>query len=245
MPDIAHSNAYDNGFFRQSYAAEHANLACLIREWFPVTQAFCLAVPGYAALFTSEILKSREDKREILENAILAPLMIGCGEFGMGGGGVDGIHYRMFARLGEPFGLALADLRRTPRGTLRETGRLVDGIKESLCNLYRGAGCLLVVESTAYNIVSAMHRLFAPLKQKDGSSLFTAHQLEYITLHLELEQQHARIAASFVEVLCDAPEVREMVDTEIERICALFGDYWDALAKIVFSEIRVQKITTC
>jgi hypothetical protein len=235
MIDITQTSAYQNVFFERS--ENHLGVAdtvFFIREWFPVTQAFCLASLGYISLFAREIMSSEENRRDLLEKAILVPIAIGFGEFEKGEGDVRGIHYRMFARLGEPVGLTIKELRHHPHGTLIETGRLVDGIRETLGDLLLGAGCIRVVEATAYNIVNAMDRLFRPMKRQDGSPVYSEHDLEYISLHLQREKEHSFMAESFVEGLCETPENKERVDVGIEQMCKLFGDYWEAMARVVF-----------
>jgi hypothetical protein len=235
MIDITQTSAYQNTFFDKS--ENHLGLADVvffIREWFPVTQAFCLASLGYMSVFAREIISSEENRRDMLEKAILVPIAIGTGEFEKGKGDVGGIHYRMFARLGEPVGLTIKELRHHPRGALIETGRLVDGIRETMGDLYLGAGCIRVVEATAYNIVEAMDRLFRPMRRQDGSPMYSERDLEYISLHLQREKGHNLMAESFAEALCETWEHRASMYAGIERMCGLFGDYWEALARVVF-----------
>lgn len=246
MVDIKRSRAYSNSFFEKSkHGADRESVALFIQNWFPVTQEFCLALLGYTGCFAGEILRSSGSRRDALERAMLVPLAIGAGEFGIGRHDVNGIHYRMFARLGEPLGLTLEDLRRHPRGTIPETGRLVDGIEKALTDLYLGAGCLRVVEGTAYNIVDAMNRLFHPMKRSGGKPLYTEHQLEYITLHLELEKGHDSMANDFVEVLCDTLGHRARVNDGIKQMSELFGAYWEAMALAVFGEGPLETAARC
>ncbi len=243
MVDLFQSKAYTNSFFEKSKNyGKHLRIDVIVKEWFPVTQAFCLALPSYTGLLTKQILASEGERRNILEEATLISLAIGSGEFSFGTHGLDGIHYRMFARLGEVLGLSLDDLRRHPRGTLVETGILVDAIQETLKDLYLGAGCIRVVEGTAYNIVDAMDRIFHPMKRLDGGPLFTEHQLEYITLHLKLEKDHNRMATDFANALCEMPEHRTTVDAGVEKMSKLFGNYWEALAQAVFVEDHAEVV---
>lgn len=235
MINITQTWAYWNAFFEKSnHPIDFKGISLLVKEWFPVTQAFCLGLPGYISIIAKEIMGSAGRRREALEKAILVPLVISGGELGMGVSGVNGFHYRMFARLGGPLGLKLDDLHQCPRGTLAETGMLVDGIRETLSDLYLGAGCIRVVEGTAYKIVEAMDRLLRPMKQPNGELLYTEDQLEYITLHLELEKEHDPMAADFIEALCGTPEQRTKVDAGIDQMCQLFGDFWERMAVEVF-----------
>src|ERR1017187_9511355 len=103
MPELPKSRAHANSFFEWSGpGVAHDRTRVLVRNWFPVTHAFCLSLPGYTALLAREVLKSSGKHKQALEKALLVPMSICAGEFGMGSRGVDGMHYRMFARLGEP-----------------------------------------------------------------------------------------------------------------------------------------------
>jgi hypothetical protein len=236
MIDVRQTAAYRNQFFeRASEGTDVEGLRELCLEWYPITQAFCVALPGYVGVFASEAARAEGAARDALEEAFLAPLAIAAGEFGMGLHGTDGIHYRMFARLAGPLGIPLSELRQRPRGTLPQTARLVDAIRDSLTDLYRGAGCIRVVEGTAYNIVEAMDRLFRPHVGLDSRPAFSEHEMEYITLHLELEKEHDCMAADFVDVLCDDPEQAERVDAAIVELANLFSEYWEAVAERVYS----------
>lgn len=230
---IMSTRAYNNSLFRIAAEDPSAiNLRTIVQEWYPVTQAFCLGLIGYNALFAREVAFSEGGRRQALEEAFLVPLSIGAEEFGNGKFGSDGIHYRMFARLGEPLRIDLSELRARPYGSLPETRDLVKGIREAFSDLRKGAACIRVVEGTAYSIVEAMNYLFGSAKQEDGSPLFSRFQMEYITLHLEIEKEHDCIAGEFIGALCDTDEEKERVRTGIQEMCGLFGDFWEALARV-------------
>ncbi|MDT5061147.1 MAG: hypothetical protein QOH63_1606 [Acidobacteriota bacterium] len=246
MFELEGTKAYSNSFFEKSKSKNnYTRIDLVVREWFPITQAFCLSLPSYVALITKEIQENEGERRDALEQASLVPIAIGAGEFGFGTRGLNSIHYRMFARLGEPLGLNLNDLRQTPRGTLVETGLLVDAINETLSDLYFGAGCIRVVEGIAYNIVDAMNHLFRPMMRSNSEPLFTEHQLEYITLHLRLERDHDYMAGTFIETLGDTPEHQASIAAGVEKISHLFGNYWEALARVVFVESPSEAIFQC
>lgn len=114
----------------------------------------------------------------------------------------------------------------------------MDGIEETLADPYLGAGCIRVVEGTAYNIVAAMYQLCSAITWPDGKPVYTTRQMEYITLHMELEKEHDVMAAEFVELLCDTLEHRSRINAGIERMCGLFGEYWEAVAEAVFGETQ-------
>lgn len=235
MPEIGSTKAYNNTLFRLAgVRAGEADLARIVREWYPVTQAFCLGLMAYNSVLAAFLLRSRGAQREALEEAILVPIAIGAEEFGLGRSGAAGIHYRMFARLGEPLGISLDDLRMHSLGSLKATRRLAEGITESLNDPFLGAGCLRVVEATAYKIVEAMDYLFRAKKRPDGELLFSEYQLEYITLHLEIEKEHDALTTHFLESLCANEGERRTVEIGMTTICDLFGDFWEALAAYVF-----------
>jgi hypothetical protein len=228
---IRSSGAHENSMFRLAVEAPEAvDLRIIVREWYPVTQSFCLGLLTYNALFAREVSRSKRERRRALEEALLAPLEIGSGEFGMGKFGGEGIHYRMFARLGEPLGIELDELQATPYGTLPETRALVDGIETSFSDLYRGAACIRVVEGTAYSIVEAMDRFFSRATKENGKPLFSEYQTEYISLHLEIEKGHDCLATDFTKLLCETEEQEGQLRGGIRKMCSLFGGYWEALA---------------
>ena len=232
MIDIKPTGAFNNSFFRACRnMPERGVLSRLLPEWYAVTQAFCMGMQTYNALFVSEVLHCDEGpRRDALESAMLVSIAIGAGEFGMGRHGLDGIHYRMFARLGEPLGITLGDLRSHPVGTLPNTKRLVEGIRVALSDIYLGAGCVRVVEATAYQIVEAMDSLFRASREPH----FGGDHLQYISLHLELEKEHDSLADSFVALLGDTPERTVRIADGIQMLCGLFTDYWESVAQAVF-----------
>lgn len=232
--DIKNSCAYSNSFFTD--ADENVSpkaLQMILKNWFPITQIFALNLPRYTALFAEEIRETSGRRRDALEKAMLIPLAICAGEYGIGMS-TPGIHYRMFARLADPLGLTIDDLRQNTHGTMPETARLVDAIENALNDLCQGAGCIRVVEGTAYNIVEAMDKIFRPMKQTNGTSLFNDFQMEYITLHLEIEKEHDTMSADLIEALCYEPARRARVENGIKELSVLFGDYWEAMAKCVY-----------
>lgn len=232
--DIKSSAAYTNSFFTEADENISSDeIRFILKNWFPVTQIFALSLPRYTALFAEEIRETSGRRRDALEKAMLIPLAICAGEYGIGMP-MPGIHYRMFTRLGEPLGLTIDDLRQVARGTMPETARLVDGVEQALGDLCRGAGCIRVVEGTAYNIVEAMDKIFRPMKRADGSHLFNDHQMKYITLHLEIEKEHDTMSADLIEALCHEPSRCARVEEGIQELCVLFGDYWEAMAKTVY-----------
>lgn len=236
MNALKSTQAYKNSFF--IHAEEHkeqAELRVLLHEWYPVTQAFCLSLPGYSGLFANAISNASSlPEKTALEQAFLVVQEITAGEFGMGKRGVDGIHYRMFARLGEPLGITLDELQTHPDGQLPETQALVRGIRRSLGDLYHGAGCIRVVEGTAFNIVEAMDHLFKDRTREDGSPLFTEHQYEYITLHLWLEKEHDEITEDFMDKVVWNKATARRMEEGLTEMATLFGEYWEALSRRVF-----------
>jgi hypothetical protein len=237
---IRTSQAYSNCFF-EAAAVQFTpqDLRTFVREWYPVTQAFCLGLPGYTAVFAHAVLEATGERRSRLEEAIRVPAQICAEELGLEGKDAEGIHYRMFARLGDPLGLELEDLRLESDGTIKETRALVSGIRECLQDLYLGAGCIRVVEATAYNIVQAMDRVFRPLCQASGDSLYADYQLEYISLHLVIEKEHDAMTQDFL-AFAETDEERARIHEGAQRMSILLGDYWEKLAEVVFGRTTGQ-----
>jgi len=234
--------AHHNRFFRKAGdIADAHQLRFVAMEWFPVTEAFCTGLLGYLGTLHSE-LRTSAKRRTALEVAALTPIAIASEEFSGGRGGLGGMHYRMFARLGERLGLDIERLRRNPDERMPQTRALVHGIEESMQNVYLGAGCIRVVEGTAYDIVEAFDRAFRPEGANGREITFTDYEREYITLHLVLEKEHDTMSDDFVEALCDTDEQRARVCEGIERMSRLFGDYWEAMADAVFSSAVAQDL---
>lgn len=233
---ILRSRAYANEFFEAaSRGARAEDVRTFILEWYPVTEAFCLALPRYTAVFADAIRAASGERRSRLEEAVRIPVEICAQELGLEGEDASGIHYRMFARLGEPLGLDLEFLRGRGDGTLPETRSLVSAIRECFEDLYEGAGCIRVVEATAYNIVEAMDRIFGRLRTDYGNPLYDERQLEYISLHLVIEKEHDSMTEDFL-TFADNEEEQRRVHKGAERISTRFGDYWDTLAGVVFGQ---------
>jgi hypothetical protein len=232
MIDITGTRAYKNQFFTLAQRSPVlADLRAVICEWYPVTQAFCLNLQKYNALFAQEVLSSSGQRRKLLEEAMLTPIRIAAEEFGLGESGVGGIHYRMFARLAEPSGIDIDYLENHPLGHLTQTADLVSGICKSFEDLYLGAACLRVVEGTAYEIVRAMQFIFAPGCNRSYSDF----QLEYITLHLVIEKEHDSISSDFLALLSENESEARKIECGIEKMCGLFGNFWESLSLATFS----------
>lgn len=234
--NVKFSRAFWNNFFESARRAPAgADLAPLVREWYPVTEAFCLGLIDYTSVFAQAVRASSGIERDALEAAFLVPLSIGAEEFGLGKFGVHGIHYRMFARLGKPLGIELDALRRDDLDHLDETRSLVRTIRDSFESLLGGAACVRVVESTAYNIVEAMDHLCRAAKTLDGHPLYSEQDVEYVTLHLELEKEHDCLTEGFADACCRTEADREEVAERTADLCQAFGSYWDGLAARVFT----------
>lgn len=233
--------AYQNRFFRRAGDAVAAEKICtLVRNWFPITQAFCQGLTVYCAQLVEAIRRTDRERRCRLEAALLTPLAILAEEFGLGRHGVDGIHYRMFARLGEPLNMTLDALRNDGANRLAETRILVTGIEAAMQDVFAGAACIRVVEATAYNIVESFDKIFRFREGDDGSFLYSDHQLEYITLHLVLEKEHDSMSADFICTLRETDDDENRISAGIEHMCGLFGNYWEAMACEVFGMPRVK-----
>lgn len=233
--DYRQTGAFENAFFAASRNGDCVSSPeTIVLEWFPVTQAFCQGICKYLGVFLSAIQAGPPSRRDRLEEAFLVPLQIASEEFGSGQHGVSGIHYRMFARLGEPLGIDPQALMAHPRGSLAATARLVDGIGNAFGELYIGASCIRVVEGTAYNIVEAMDHVFRRLETRDGRPMYSEDQLEYVTLHLEIEKEHDSMSSNFIDMLCDAPGLMDRVNEGVGLMSRLFADYWEAMADAVF-----------
>ncbi len=233
--DIQQTKAYRNAFFKlHETLPTKTGLRLLVQNWFPVTHAFCLSTLIYNGVLAKHILKYNEKTTGSLEQALLATLQIGGGEFAFGAKGLGAVHYRLFARLAQPLGLDFDDLRQTPFGTLPETRDLVNGIRSALSSVFFGAGCIRVVEATAYNIVEAMDRIFRGISDSANRPLFTDWHLEYITLHLELEKEHDSISTDFLTYVVQNDEQQKRVDDGISQISFLFGRFWERLDELIF-----------
>lgn len=234
MISIVNTEAFNNRFFELSTRGININQAIVfIKEWYPVTEAFCLGLPSYVGLFADHILAADEERRDALEQAMLIPVAISSVELGGGGTGVQDIHFRMFARLGEPLGLTRNGLRSHARHPHPVTRQLVAGIRDSLADICKGAGCIRVVEGTAFRIVETMNALFRSVLSTNGVPVFSERDLEYITLHLEIEKGHDSMAADLISLLCATREEQEQVEDEISTMCRLFGEYWKTLADLI------------
>lgn len=227
--------ACSNRFFDMAKRATPTNLELLVREWFPVTQAFCLGLWRYCALIAGQIDASEGDRRTTLERAMLTPAAIAAEEFGSGRHGLSGIHYRMFSRLGEPFGISLEELRNN-EPQIEATKDLVAGINQSFNDLYLGAGCIRTVEASAYSIVEAMNYVFTRSDYAGISDKLTSYELEYITLHLVIEKEHDDMTKDFIGFLAQEDEAIALINTSINNMDRLFGDFWDKLSHLVFAE---------
>lgn len=226
------SGAYRNRFFDNASTrrVDRQQLATIVREWYPVTQAFCLGLLRYNALL-SDLIETAPDvvSRTRIERACLVPVEIAAEEFGMGKHGVDGIHYQMFARLGEPLGISVGELQSHPRGTLPATRSLVDEIRSAFSSMLAGAACVRVVEGTAYNIVEAMDHMFGSATTDDGHRLFDERQMQYISLHLVIEKVHDEMSGSFIEDLVESDEDAEEFQDALVRIAGRFHRFWKAM----------------
>lgn len=237
MTDILATRACRNGFLGSAGPSIDVDgLRRIVEEWFPVTFAFCTGVVRYAGLLSDRVYYGSQEARDQSEVALLMPLQVAAAEFGFGQHGSLGIHYRMFARLGEPLGLGMEDLLANRRGRLPETANLVDTIRSSFDSFVPGAACLRVVEGSAFTIVDMMDRVFAHQSTADGTPLFSDRQLEYIKLHIVLEKEHDIQSESFCSDLVKSSQDGPELDREVVRISDAFGKYWDALARDVLVE---------
>lgn len=238
---IETSTAFANRFFEVAnpLISVESTIA-FIRNWFPITRAFALALPAYTALMAERLKHARGADREALEAGMIVPLAICAGEYGVAMPS-PGIHYLLFAELAEPFGVSVEDLLDTPRGTTPETAALVDAVEDSLRDLAKGAACIRVVEKTAFNIVYAMNKIFRPLRAADGKPLLSKEQMAYISMHLVIEKVHEKITVDFVDLLRrqDSAFAARM-DREIERLCGMFGEFWEAQAALVFGDLTTR-----
>ena len=238
--------AMDPVFFQRSRRGDRVtSLEPLIREWFPVTRAFCLAVQRYTGVLAEECWKESGRRRDELENALLEAVSISAGELGCGIHGIRGIHYHMFARLGERLGISLDELEKRPTGDLPETRSLIADIREAMQDPYKGAGCLRVVEGTAFNIVEAMDFLFRQGHDETGKPLFQAGEREYIDLHLELEKEHDEMTSKFVRLLSNTTERAQTIEASVETIGLRFAEFWRALEVQVFAEQEIGSTQIC
>lgn len=237
MTDILATRACRNEFLDSAGPSiSERGLRRIVEEWFPVTFAFCTGVVRYAGLLSDRVYHGDPEARDQSEAALLMPLEVATAEFGFGQYGPLGIHYRMFARLGEPLGLGMEDLLANRRGHLPETANLVDTIRGSFDSFVPGAACLRVVEGSAFTIVDMMDRVFTHQAAVDGGPRFSDYQLEYIKLHIVLEKEHDIQSENFYSELVNSSQDGAELDREVVRISESFGKYWDALARDVLIE---------
>jgi hypothetical protein len=232
MYPVEESPAYDNGFFRLAAdLRSRVRLTPFVREWFPVTYTYSSSLLRYVSRLVESVRASPVADRARLDRALLIPLRLATEEFGSGASGIEAIHYRMFARLGEPLQIEIEDLLAHPHGQINATRELCQGIEQEFDEIYSGAGCIRVVECTAYNICIAMRNLFCRDSLKES---FRSNHLQYIRLHLGTELGHGRLSEEFAELLCSSEEANKRVNEASKRIGELFGQYWERLAEEVF-----------
>jgi len=236
MKVIVESRAFENEFFRLARTTQFKpDLSFAIREWFLGTRVYCHGLAQYAGMLSRLVMNSPWEEHARLEDAFVVPLHLAAEEFSMGLRGGAGAHYRLFARIGEPLGLHLNDLRSITAGTLPETRALVSGIEGMFRDIYRGAGCIRVFELVGLKICEAFGNVCRRGVQFNWFE-FTKYHFEYVDIHLKAEPQHNDLAVGFIEALCDTTHKQAEMLGAVRELCDLLGDFWDAVAAQTYTD---------
>lgn len=231
---IQASPAICNRFF--SLCREHAPLkepGAVVREWLPVTRTYCLNLARYAAVLAERAELALDSEQATWESALLVPAHLFGEEMSQGNRGLDGIHYRMFTKLEGAFG-TLSGPATLSSGYHQSpaTRALTDKMRSQLSEPLPGAGCILVVETIAWEIVAAYREILKALETERGPAL--AGTRGYVDLHLATEPGHSERAQELVGTLAVLPGAREQLHEAVHVISECFGAFWEALADNVF-----------
>lgn len=239
MKNIRETTAYNNPFFQKCEGVrqiEYERTLAYAQNWFRVTKCFGLNAASFLRTIVEEIhVTCDSEKVAALENILQGSAAIASDDLGLFRGNETSlqsgtIHYRMFERMCRPLGDCSGGKPTT------ETLVLEDLISNKFANsTCGGVAIFAVVETIAWNIVDSQLPLFLATT-KDGRRLFQKDNLDYVTLHLEIEGEHADESSSMVEVFLSAfPDQKDELDREITELCDTFGNFWSSIESLIFN----------
>lgn len=115
------------------------------------------------------------------------------------------------------------------------TYELVERIEDEFTSIEGGVVVYQVVESTAFNIVTAYSDVMNRLRCNE-KPLFTERELVYLEIHKPLEREHDRQSTRMMEVADQyfGERYRLVLETKVRELSTVFFHFWCAMNEIVF-----------
>ncbi len=260
---VRESPAYHNPFFdnchdpqKQTSVVQVADMAV---NWYFVTKSFGISASIYTGVIAQELMRSDPEKEKVLKDLLVESARISGDDLGIGheslyprGGGREipyneRVHYRLWGDLTKTLlsasqhpttinGLKIEEAQ--SHGQVRpETVGLVKMIEGEFRSVEGGAAVYQTVESIALNIVLAYSGLIKRL-QKSGKVTLTERDLIYLKIHEPLEREHDLQSTHIIDLVDQYSDGknRSIIKTKVDEMSGLFGNFWDAMNKIVFNE---------
>lgn len=235
---VKNSGALENNFFDKCRAQglSKEELVKYLFNWYPITESFAV----HGLLYTHHVAKYLQKNInspdfENIEAFFCKVLEISKGEFEMMNVDIEpnNFHPKAFTRLSPKLGVAVKDLISRSEQINPETIILEKNIIANFSNaddILCGFANFFVVETIAYNIVESMDNTFGRLTDGYGHSLYTSHEMLYITEHLELEIKHSDEVAKMLNKLDLSDKSFILLKTYVEELSSNFSKYWASIA---------------
>jgi hypothetical protein len=259
----AYSNRFFDNCHNLSREVRLDDVADMAVNWYLVTKHFGLSAPVYTGVLARELRNSNGEKSKLLQHLLVESAMISGDDLGLGheelydehGGGEiphnERIHYKLWGDMTSKIlrtsmiqrlnsisldGLTIEGAQL--QGLVKpETVDLVRRFENEFMSVEGGASVYQTVESAAYNIVDAYSELMKKL-QNGGGIVFDDRDLVYIEIHKPLEKEHDVQSTSIIDLVDQYFDGRYelVIKTKVRENNRLFGNFWEAMNKIVFGE---------
>ena len=200
------------------------------QQWFPVVEEFCLSAAEYPGVVVNEIRIGNWEERVAFEKILQHATMIAADDLGLSRGALEGCmghtHFRLFESMCERLGFVSgAQLLLLP-----ETIQLCKNIRNLFGTVTGGVAVFSVIESYAHKIFEHQLPLFLAAK-RDGVKVYNESELDYITLHLKIEDEHAAESKILVDLLLKSGTKSKSLEKHIGILTTHFDDYWTAIER--------------
>ena len=201
----------------------------MISQYYFINRAFVLGIIVYASRIAAALSsgKLKGTEAEEFEDILATVTKIAADEC-QASDGYSGknMHHNLLLRMAPKVGLDPAEVPKM--GRTEETRLLEELINFRFQDprLFQGLALVSAVESIALPMIKLLRDYFGRYVPEDGSEPFTAHELEHLDLHIELEVHHAAESSEIYEkVTLDEDKVRILSDTSVD-LDVFFGGFW-------------------
>ncbi|NOT07859.1 MAG: hypothetical protein HOP28_06600 [Gemmatimonadales bacterium] len=137
------------------------------------------------------------------------------------------LHHNLLLRMGPKVGLSLAELQSGDVHQTPETALLVDTVERHFNdrNLLVGLATVSVVEGIALPMVTYLREILGGFKPAEAPP-YSAHELEHLDMHIDLEVHHAADSrAVYEQVSLNRDAFDELIET-VQTTLNAFTTFW-------------------